>query len=266
MSGYSDNKNQSAIQQLLSIMRTLRDPELGCSWDKVQTFASLKPYIIEEAYEVIDAIEHNDYGAFKSELGDLLFLIVFYSQLATEQNLFDFDDICRDVSKKLQCRHPHIFPSGKKTSSNQTDNWEQIKYNERKQKKQMSLLDDIPISLPALMKANKIQKRCASVGFDWQNIEPVLDKVYEEINEVMEEAHKVPVSQMRLEEELGDLLFSVVNLIRHFGFKSEEVLQKANYKFEQRFRKVEQHIVNSGKEITNVSLQEMENIWQHIKK
>lgn len=265
MSGYSDNKNQNAIQQLLSVMRTLRDPQIGCSWDKLQTFASLKPYIIEEAYEVTDAIEHNDYGAFKSELGDLLFLIVFYSQLATEQKLFDFDDICRQVSEKLQRRHPHIFPS-KKISSNQTDNWEQMKHNERKQKKQMSLLDDIPISLPALMKADKIQKRCASVGFDWQHIEPVLDKVYEEIDEVMEEARKTPISQMHLEEELGDLLFSVVNLIRHFGFKSEEVLQKANYKFEQRFRKVEQYITNSGKEITDVSIEEMENIWQQIKK
>lgn len=266
MSAYIKNKNQSAIEQLLSIIKVLRDPQMGCPWDKSQTFTSLTPYILEEAYEVIDAIEHNDYGAFQSELGDLLFLIVFYSQLAAEQELFDFDDICHHVSEKLQRRHPYIFSSEKKTFSQHTDNWEQIKHNERKQKLQMSLLDDIPKSLPALMKADKIQKRCASVGFDWHCIEPVLDKVYEEIDEVMEEARKTPISQICLEEELGDLLFSVVNLIRHFGFKSEEVLQKANNKFAQRFRKVEQHIINSGREITDVSIEEMEKIWQHIKK
>ncbi len=259
-------ENKSAIDQLLLVMKKLRDPELGCAWDKLQTFKSLTPYLLEESYEIIDTIDRNDVNALRSELGDLLFLIVFYAHLANEQHLFNFDDICYEASEKLQRRHPHLFQTQNTIAPNQPNDWEQIKHNERKLKQKMSLLDDIPHSLPALMKADKIQKRCASVGFDWQSIQPVLDKVYEEIDEVMDEASKTPVIPSRLEEELGDLLFSVVNLTRHFGFKSEDVLQKANNKFEQRFRNVEQYISNTGRDIKSVSLEEMEQIWQHIKK
>ncbi|WP_338884653.1 nucleoside triphosphate pyrophosphohydrolase [Xenorhabdus sp. TH1] len=257
---------QNAIERLKGIMAQLRHPQDGCPWDKVQTSATIAPYTLEETYEVLDAIERNDINALKEELGDLLFHIVFYAQMAQEQQQFDFNDICEAVCDKLERRHPHIFNQQAGISGEEAiSSWEQRKAAERAEKDQHSVLDDIPASLPALMKAYKIQKRCASVGFDWDTIGPVLDKVYEEIDEVMDEAKQAVLDKDRLEEELGDLLFSVVNLSRHLGHKPEIALQKACQKFENRFRHVEKLILDKGMSLETATLDEMEAMWQRVK-
>ncbi|KNC11923.1 nucleoside triphosphate hydrolase [Klebsiella sp. RIT-PI-d] len=255
------------IDRLLGIMQRLRDPETGCPWDKEQTFATIAPYTLEETYEVLDAISREDFDDLRGELGDLLFQVVFYAQMAQEEGRFDFNDICAAISDKLERRHPHIFAQA--TAGSSTDvlaRWEQIKRTERAQKAQHSALDDIPHSFPALMRAQKIQKRCSGVGFDWTSLGPVVDKVHEEIDEVMEEAHQAVVDQARVEEEMGDLLFATVNLSRHLGVKAEVALQKANLKFERRFREVERIITARGLEMTGVDLQTMEEVWQEVKR
>lgn len=256
-----------AIEQLLTIMTQLRSPELGCPWDQAQTYKTIAPYTLEETYEVLDAIDRENYADLKEELGDLLFQVVFYAQIAKEEQRFDFEDICNAVNQKLMRRHPHIFAKESQISAQEAiEGWETRKSKERAQKSQYSLLDDIPANLPALMKAYKIQKRCASVGFDWDTLGPVLDKVYEEIDEVMEEAHQVVVDQAHLEEEIGDLLFSVVNLSRHLGHKPEMALQKACQKFEVRFKNVEKMLSNKGQSLEAATLDEMEQAWQQVKK
>ncbi|WP_039055411.1 nucleoside triphosphate pyrophosphohydrolase [Enterobacter sp. Bisph1] len=255
------------IDRLLGIMQRLRDPQTGCPWDKEQTYATIAPYTLEETYEVLDAIAREDFDDLRGELGDLLFQVVFYAQMAQEEGRFDFNDICAAISDKLERRHPHIF--GDAQAGNSTEvlaRWEQIKSEERAEKSQHSALDDIPHSLPALMRAHKIQKRCATVGFDWTTIGPVLDKVYEEIDEVMDEAKQAVVDEARVEEEVGDLLFATVNLSRHLGVKAEVALQKANLKFERRFREVERLVAERGLEMTGVDLETMENIWQQVKR
>jgi ATP diphosphatase len=257
----------SQISRLLSIMKRLRDPETGCPWDKEQTFATIAPYTLEETYEVLDAINREDFDDLRGELGDLLFQVVFYAQMAQEEGRFNFDDICAAISDKLERRHPHIFADG--TAENSTEvleRWEQIKSDERAEKAQHSALDDIPHALPALMRAHKIQKRCSTVGFDWTTLGPVLDKVYEEIDEVMFEAKQVVVDEAKLEEEVGDLLFATVNLARHLGTKAEIALQKANLKFERRFRQVEEIIAARGLTMTGVDLEIMEEVWQEVKR
>ncbi|PHM74431.1 nucleoside triphosphate pyrophosphohydrolase [Xenorhabdus kozodoii] len=256
----------TSIERLKGIMAQLRHPQNGCPWDKVQTSATIAPYTLEETYEVLDAIERNDSNALKEELGDLLFHIVFYAQMAQEQQQFDFDAICEAVCDKLERRHPHVFnPQSGISGEEAIGSWEQRKGAERAEKDQHSVLDDIPASLPALMKAYKIQKRCASVGFDWDTLGPVLDKVYEEIDEVMDEVKQVVIDEDRLEEELGDLLFSVVNLSRHLGHKPEIALQKACQKFENRFRNVEKLILDKGLSLEAATLAEMEAMWQQVK-
>jgi len=255
------------IDRLLGIMKRLRDPENGCPWDKEQTFATIAPYTLEETYEVLDAISREDFDDLRGELGDLLFQVVFYAQMAQEEGRFDFNDICAAISDKLERRHPHIF--GDATAGNSTEvlaRWEQIKHEERTEKAQHSALDDIPHTFPALMRAHKIQKRCATVGFDWNSIGPVLDKVYEEIDEVMDEAKQAVVDQARVEEEMGDLLFATVNLSRHLGVKAEVALQKANLKFERRFREVERIVASRGLTMTGVDLETMEEVWQQVKR
>lgn len=257
----------SQITRLLGIMKRLRDPETGCPWDKEQTFATIAPYTLEETYEVLDAINREDFDDLRGELGDLLFQVVFYAQMAQEEGRFNFDDICKAISDKLERRHPHIFADG--TAGNSTEvleRWEQIKSDERAEKAQHSALDDIPHALPALMRAHKIQKRCSTVGFDWTTLGPVLDKVYEEIDEVMFEAKQVVVDEAKLEEEVGDLLFATVNLARHLGTKAETALQKANIKFERRFRQVEEIIAARGLTMTGVDLEIMEDVWQEVKR
>ncbi|AKJ41589.1 nucleoside triphosphate pyrophosphohydrolase [Pragia fontium] len=256
----------TAVQRLLDIMNALRDPESGCPWDKEQTFASIAPYTLEETYEVLDAIRRNDFGDLRDELGDLLYQVVFYARMAEEQKLFNFDDVCHAISDKLERRHPHVFDTQAVNDSQEAlANWEKRKVKERAQKEQFSVLDDIPEVLPALMRAYKIQKRCSSVGFDWTTLGPVLDKVHEEIDEVMHEAKQVVIDQSKLEEELGDLLFATVNLTRHLGHKAESALQVANRKFERRFRRVEEIVLASGKTLEQASLQEMDMVWHQVK-
>ncbi|MGG4626965.1 nucleoside triphosphate pyrophosphohydrolase [Serratia odorifera] len=256
-----------ALQRLLTIMKTLRDPDSGCPWDRQQTFASIAPYTLEETYEVLDAIARRDYADLRDELGDLLFQVVFYAQMGQEQGLFDFNDLCNAISDKLERRHPHIFGDAvARDVGAVAARWEQLKAGERAEKAFHSVLDDIPTALPALMKAHKIQKRCASVGFDWHTLGPVLDKVYEEIDEVMHEAQQAVVDPQKLEEEIGDLLFATVNLSRHLGHKAETALQAANRKFERRFRQVESLIAQQGLTTEEATLEQMEQAWQQVKK
>ncbi|ATA19352.1 ATP diphosphatase [Gibbsiella quercinecans] len=256
----------TSLQRLLTIMKKLRDPQTGCPWDRTQTFDSIAPYTLEETYEVLDAIQRQDYDDLRDELGDLLFQVVFYAQMGQEQGLFDFQDICHAISDKLERRHPHIFGDASAADTAAVAaRWEKIKTQERAEKALHSALDDIPQALPALMKAHKIQKRCAAVGFDWNTLGPVVDKVYEEIDEVMHEARQAVVDEKKLEEELGDLLFATVNLTRHLGHKAENALQAANRKFERRFRQVEAIIGQQGMSMNDATLEQMEAAWQQVK-
>jgi len=264
----SDPVNAPGAQQrLLGIMTRLRDPLHGCPWDRRQTFDSIVPYTLEETYEVLDAIARRDYDDLRSELGDLLFQVVFYAELAREQGLFDFDDICNAISDKLERRHPHIFSIGDSDGGAiaHAGQWERLKAQERALKDRLSPLDDIPDNLPALMKAQKIQQRCSAVGFDWNALEPVVAKVHEEIEEVLFEARQATVDQDKLEEELGDMLFATVNLVRHLGKKAETALQKANRKFERRFRQVDEIIQAEGLTLRQATLAQMEAAWQQVK-
>lgn len=261
---------ESPLQRLLTIMKTLRDPAAGCPWDKEQTFQTIAPYTLEETYEVLDAIARKDYDDVRDELGDLLFQVVFYAQMGSEQGLFGFDDICNAISDKLERRHPQIFGgeaawSKDASSKDVLVKWEARKALERADKSLHSALDDIPSALPALMKAHKIQKRCSNVGFDWTTLGPVLDKVYEEIDEVMFEARQAVIDEEKLGEEIGDLLFATVNLSRHLGHKAEDALQAANRKFERRFRQVENIIREQGLSMEDATLEQMEAAWQQVK-
>lgn len=259
------SENQQ-ISRLLAIMAQLRDPDTGCEWDKVQTFDTIAPYTLEETYEVLDAISRKDFTDLKEELGDLLYQVIFYSQMAKEQQLFDFNQVCEAINHKLERRHPHIFAAESENNLvAEKHRWEKLKAQEREAKAQFSLLDDIPATLPALMKAEKMQKRCASAGFDWPELAPVLAKVYEEIDEVMDEVNKTPNDTSRIEDELGDLLFSVVNLSRHLKLKPEQALNRACNKFEQRFRGIEKKLAEQGKSIESASLEEMDALWRQIK-
>lgn len=255
------------IDRLLGIMQRLRDPQNGCPWDKEQTFATIAPYTLEETYEVLDAIQREDFDDLRGELGDLLFQVVFYAQMAQEQGRFNFNDICAAISDKLERRHPHIFGEENFGDSEAVlANWEKTKSAERAEKAQHSALDDIPESLPALMRAHKIQKRCSAVGFDWTSLGPVVEKVHEEIDEVMHEAQQAVVDEAKLEEEIGDLLFATVNLSRHLGSKAEIALQKANRKFERRFREVEAILAAQGLRPEQATLEQMEAAWQEVKR
>lgn len=263
------------LQPLLKIMEQLRDPENGCPWDNKQTFDSIVSHTIEEAYEVADAIEQKDFEELKGELGDLLFQVVFYAQMAKEQGLFEFNDIIETISEKLIRRHPHVFAKTEFANEEAIHaNWEAEKEKERTAKalsenKSDSVLDNIPLSLPALNRAYKIQKRCANVGFDWDTLAPVVDKIHEEIEEVLAEVKRDDLSeqqrQARIEEELGDLLFANVNLVRHLKCNPEQVLRQANVKFEKRFRLVELEVLNQGKKMSDCSLSELDSIWDLIK-
>lgn len=247
-------------------MKQLRDPQTGCEWDRVQTFESIKPNTLEETYEVFDAIDQKNYAELKNELGDLLFQIIFYSELADEQQLFNFNSVSQALNEKLIHRHPHIFNQDQ-SGQTATDkaNWEAVKQREREEKQQFSVLDDIPQSLPALMRAEKVQKRCASVGFDWQTLPPVIDKINEELEEVLDEINRQETIQDKIEEEVGDLLFAVVNLARHLKLNPELTLQKATQKFENRFRQIENHFKQQHISLTDASLDEMEQVWQTVK-
>ena len=260
-----------SIQQLIEIMRALRDPKSGCPWDLQQDFQSLIPYTIEEAYEVADAIERNDLDDVKSELGDLLFQIIFYSQLATEQQAFDFNDVAQAISDKLTRRHPHVFADVKiKNAEDQTKEWERLKQQERKDKagesiSTLSHLDDVSRTLPSLMRAEKLQKRAAREGFDWPNIKGVVAKIYEELEEVQQELDAEEQDHLRIEDEIGDLFFSCINLSRRTGVDAEQSLRKANLKFERRFRSLEKIASSKDLQVNEMTTDELEIIWEEVK-
>jgi len=260
-----------SIEKLRWIMSALRDPKTGCPWDIKQDFASIVPHTIEEAYEVadavIDAVEQQDFSELEKELGDLLFQVVFYSQLGKEQKQFDFNSVVSAICEKLIRRHPHVFADKNLNSDEEIKaNWENEKALERQQKnadEHISILADIPKNLPALSQAAKIQKRCAHVGFDWHNIEDVFAKVAEEVDEV-----KVEIEQNNpeaLAEELGDLMFAVVNLCRHAKQDPELLLRQANQKFTKRFKGVEQQVQDSKINFEQHSLATLEAYWQQVK-
>jgi MazG family protein len=259
------------IERLKAIMARLRDRQAGCPWDVEQTFATIAPYTIEEAYEVADAIERNDMPALKEELGDLLFQVVFHSRMAEEADLFTFDDVAAALSDKMVGRHPHVFGDGEvRTAAGQTAAWEEHKAAERKRKAKggngaHSVLDDVPVNLAALARAQKIQKRASRVGFDWGDAGTALDKVEEEVRELRTElAHDVR-SQERLDEEIGDLLFAVVNVGRLAGADAETALRRATIKFERRFRRVEAMLRERGKTPEQSTLAEMDALWDAVK-
>lgn len=259
------------MQQLLDIMHALRDPDSGCPWDLQQNFQSLIPYTIEEAYEVADAIERNDLDDIKSELGDLLFQIVFYSQLASEQHAFDFNHVAQAISDKLTRRHPHVFAGEKiNNAQEQTKEWEKLKQQERKAKagknsSGLSHLDDVSRTLPSLMRAEKLQKRAAREGFDWPDIKGVMAKVHEELDEVQQELNADIQEQAKLENEIGDLFFSCINLSRHAGVDAEQSLRKANLKFERRFRELEKKASSKGFQVNEMTTDELEQFWRKVK-
>jgi len=256
------------MKELLNTMRALRHPETGCDWDKKQSFESIAPYTIEEAYEVAEAIRTNDMASLRDELGDLLLQVVFHSQIAEEQGSFQFTDVVKAVNDKMIRRHPHVFEGVVYADEDaQKQAWEEIKASERsKNQADPSVLADLPHALPALMRSEKIQKRVASVGFDWPSVEPVFDKIAEEIGELKAEVALGDKNQKAIEEEYGDLMFVVVNLAKHLKIDPEKALRNANIKFENRFRKLEQAIEKKGNDISSSTLDEMEAVWQDIKK
>jgi ATP diphosphatase len=260
----------SDITRLLEIMARLRDREQGCPWDKQQTFATILPFTLEEVYEVADAIERGDMDELKSELGDLLFQIVFYAQMAKEQGLFEFGDIVAGISDKLVQRHPHVFATAEiKSAAAQTLAWEKHKEQERAQKaasesRPASMLDNIPLALPGLMRAAKLQRRVARVGFEWPDIMPVLDKIEEEIGE-LREALANGGKRDEMEHEIGDLMFACVNLARHADIDPEVALRSVNRRFETRFRRVEALAGEQGRILPEMTLAEMDELWEQAK-
>lgn len=268
-----DQDQISPVDRLLSLMSMLRDREFGCPWDLKQTFETLIPYTVEEVHEVVHAIESGDRDELRDELGDLLFQVVFYAQLSREEGGFDFQDVAAEVTAKLLRRHPHVFPDGRLESfgSRQelsagevVSNWEAIKRAERAHQgngngEPQSVLDGLPQSLPALEKARKLQQRAAGVGFDWQEVRPVIDKLKEEIGEFEQALAAEDGAEMR--EELGDMLFAMVNLARHCKIDSESALRESNRRFEARFRDLEKLAAERGWELPERELRELDQLW-----
>ncbi|OCR26355.1 nucleoside triphosphate hydrolase [Pseudomonas syringae] len=265
------------LDDLLHLMARLRDPQFGCPWDVQQNYASIVPHTLEEAYEVADAIERGDFDDLKGELGDLLFQVVYYSQLAREEGRFEFAGVIDGITRKLIRRHPHVFPTGDlyapletpRLSEDQVkQRWEEIKAEERADKaaapEQLSLLDDVPAVLPALSRAAKLQKRAARVGFDWPAALPVVDNVREELDEVLEAMASNDAEAIA--QEVGDLLFAAVNLARHLKVDPESALRSANTKFERRFRFIEQALRQTHRPIEDCTLEELDALWGEAKR
>ena len=273
-----------SIDDLKTLMARLREPDTGCPWDTKQTFASIVPHTIEEAYEVADAIEQGDYPHVKDELGDLLFQVIFYARMGQEEGHFDFDGIVDNLVRKLVRRHPHVFPEGTLESRIDPDNrpteawikesWERIKEEERAQKPapdadtSVSRLDGIARTLPAMARAEKLQRRAARHGFDWPDIGAVFDKLHEEIDELKEAwqaAEDGTGERDAVEDELGDLLFVCVNLARFMKVNPEQALKRTNRKFEMRFRAIEEILAAEGRDMDEESLEALDAIWQRVK-
>ena len=257
--------SEPPLQRLRTIMERLRDPDGGCPWDLEQTFETVAPYTIEEAYEVDDAIRRGDMDELRNELGDLLLQVVFHSRMAEEAGLFNLNDVATAISDKMVSRHPHVF--GEKSYADaeaQTLDWENLKAAERKAKTGSDgLLDDIPLALPGLKRAQKLQKRAATVGFDWPDAERVLEKVDEELAEVREAIDLNDAD--KIEDEIGDLLFVCTNLARKSKVDGEACLRRANAKFERRFRYIEDNLKAKERDIRDASLEEMEALWNEAK-
>lgn len=257
----------SGLNRLLSIMESLRDKENGCPWDQEQTMQSLTRFTIEEAYEVVDAIAKGNSDDIRDELGDLLFQIVFYAHIAQEEGEFDFNDVANAISDKLVRRHPHVFSKTSASALSQEAlalQWDAIKAQEKAEKRANNasgLLDDVPTGLPALMYAQKLQKKCAKVGFDWPNTLPVLDKVEEEVGEIRQELEAETRSKAAIEEEIGDALFAMVNLARHCNVDADTALRKASQKFANRFSAVEALALDKHQSLEELSLAELEALW-----
>ena len=280
---------RSAIEKLVALMVMLRDQKLGCPWDLEQTIESLVPYTLEEVYEVVDAIDKNDMVALKDELGDLLFQVVFYAQIACEEGLFTFDDVADSITAKLIRRHPHVFPDatigsfGSKSyiSSDQVAvNWEAIKQEEKIKKLQhraergqtekedstdaiASTLDDVPRSLPALERAYKLQKRAANTGFDWSDIAPVIEKLKEESAEFQSALETK--NQQQIQAEIGDVLFTAVNLARHASVEPEIALRAANHRFEERFKWIETTLYSRDQTVNETNQEQLDELWEQAK-
>jgi ATP diphosphatase len=262
-------QSEQPIDRLLAIMARLRSPNGGCPWDLEQSFATIAPYTIEEAYEVAEAIEHGDMAQLKDELGDLLFQVVFYAQMAKENGDFDFDAIASAIADKMIRRHPHVFVENDgRDSAGQVEAWEETKARERAAKaegnKEPGILDGVARTLPPMTRALKLQKRAARVGFDWDRPETILDKLAEEAHEIAEEI-RLDAPHDRLEDEMGDVLFVCVNLARKLNVDPERALKRANAKFERRFRHIETELKAAGRSPQAATLDEMEALWQSAK-
>lgn len=262
----------TSMKRLIDIMAALREPETGCPWDVQQTFSTIAPYTIEEAYEVADAIERNDFDDLKDELGDLLLQVVFHARMAEEGDVFTFEDVAEAICRKMIRRHPHVFgEKNAETPGEVKTNWESIKAEEKADRakalgttrEDTSVLDDVALSLPALMRAEKLQKRAARVGFDWPEDDAVYDKLDEEIGEL-----KTAVAsgvQNDIEDEIGDLLFTVVNLARRYKIDPEVALRGTNQKFKRRFNAVEKQASTAGKNLSDLSLTTFDGYWNTAK-
>jgi len=257
-----------AIEQLVEVMKKLRDPREGCPWDRKQTLTSIFPYTLEEVYEVGDAIDRNDTHALKDELGDLLFQIVFYAQIASEKGDFDFSDIAQGITEKMIRRHPHVF--GNTEYANEQEQkaaWEAIKQKEKKASSEApnDFFGDITRGLTSLQRGQKILKRAAETGFDWPSWKPVIAKLHEEIEEIIE-AVEENEPKHRIEEELGDLLIVIINLARHLGVDAENAARKSNNKFERRFNRMRELVTQHYPDSTEHTLDEMDHAWELVKK
>ncbi len=255
-----------SIDALLSVMKSLRDPERGCPWDKEQSFETILPYTIEEAYEVAEAIEHQDWPNLRDELGDLLFQVVFHARIAQERGLFDFDAVAQAIADKMIRRHPHVFGAAEiRDAEAQSAAWEATKAEERAAKAEASVLDGVARTLPPMTRSVKLQKRAARVGFDWESPFDILVKMDEEVAELTHEIKSdAPIE--RIEDEMGDVLFACANLARKLNVDPDRALRMANAKFERRFRHIEHQLAAQGRSPDTASLDEMEALWCDAKR